>query len=162
MKKELPEWWSRFWDKVSDFDDNGCRNWTAARDRNGYGQLNIDGLMKKAHRLIYEVAHGPIPEGMSVCHKCDNASCVELSHLFLGTQADNVRDAQQKCRMARGSAHHATVLTEEQVREIKDSDDLGVNLARRYKVKPSVISLIKTGKRWSHIKSRRDQLLEEI
>ena len=151
MNKELPEWWSRFWDKVSDFDDNGCRNWTAARDRDGYGQLNVGGLMKKAHRLIYEVAHGAIPEGMTVCHRCDNASCVELSHLFLGTQQDNIADATKKKRMRRGERHHKTTLTEANVLEIKSDVGKQRLLAHKYGVTESAISAIKHGKRWSHV-----------
>jgi hypothetical protein len=76
----------------------GCRPWRGTRDRDGYGVLGVDGRQQRAHRVVWELTHGPIPDGLCVCHHCDNPPCVEPTHPFLGTHADNVRDAVAKGR----------------------------------------------------------------
>ena len=95
----------RFWSKVDKSGD--CWVWTAAvvGSRNpkfdhvgGYGVFGIGRKVYRAHRVSWEMAHGPIPDGMLVCHSCDNRGCVRPSHLFLGDQADNVRDMDSKGR----------------------------------------------------------------
>lgn len=80
--------------------ETGCIEWTGARQKAGYGALNLDGEVKATHRLSYETNVGPIPTGMFVCHKCDNPSCINPEHLFLGTNEDNVEDMRQKGRAA--------------------------------------------------------------
>jgi hypothetical protein len=83
MKKTLEE---RFWAKV---DKSGgpsaCWLWTASTNK-GYGQLEIDGRPEGAHRIAYKLSIGPIPNGLSVCHSCDNPPCCNPSHLFLGSK----------------------------------------------------------------------------
>lgn len=91
----------RFWKKVTV--GAGCWTWTAHRDRDGYGQMNLDSTGKKvsAHRAAWQIANGPVPDGMFVCHSCDNPSCVRPSHLFLGLPVDNTRDMIAKGRRHR-------------------------------------------------------------
>ena len=92
----------RFWEKVRMGD--GCWNWTGCLDSKGYGQLTDCRTGKKkhslAHRVAWELMHGPIPPGLRVLHSCDNPPCVR--HLFLGTQSDNIRDCVNKGRHVSG------------------------------------------------------------
>ena len=89
----------RFWSKVDrSAGPDGCWLWTAYRLPGGYGQFSIGNTLQRAHRVAWELTHGPIPAGMHCLHRCDNPSCVNPAHLFLGTQKDNVRDMRTKKR----------------------------------------------------------------
>lgn len=98
----------RFWAKV--VKTEGCWKWTAKRDRNGYGRFSPNGQYSQtvAHRFSWELHNGPIPEGMLVCHHCDNPECTNPSHLFLGTPQDNMDDKVRKGRW-KGCAPQRTV-----------------------------------------------------
>lgn len=90
---------SRFWDKV---DKSGeCWLWQAATNGR-YGTFWLNGVLKYAHRTAWEIENGLIPVGMNVLHECDTPPCVRISHLFLGTQADNLLDAAAKGRSRNG------------------------------------------------------------
>lgn len=90
-----------FWAKV---DRSGeCWVWLGARDARGYGRLRRRGRYVKAHRYVWTITNGEIPEGLFACHHCDNPPCVRPDHLFLGTQSDNARDMVAKGRSASGA-----------------------------------------------------------
>lgn len=115
MQREFtptPEVVALYWAKV---DKNGptpehcpelgpCWLWTAFRLKGGYGQVMIEKWPRKAHRVAWILKHGAIPIGVNVLHRCDNTSCVNDDHLFLGTIADNNADKVAKGRQARGPA----------------------------------------------------------
>lgn len=81
----------RFWSKVEK-SDSGCWIWSAYRDPKGYGTFGFKGKVQKAHRVAYQLAIGPIPEGAHVLHSCDTPPCVNPAHLRAGTRSDNMRD----------------------------------------------------------------------
>jgi hypothetical protein len=80
----------RFWEKVDI--GPGCWTWRGARNTKGYGRLDFNGPYRVAHRVMWELTHGPIPDGLFVLHHCDNPPCVRPTHLYLGTKADNNGD----------------------------------------------------------------------
>jgi len=88
----------RFWRFVNKTDE--CWLWQGAKvGQGGYGNFGVDKKHHLAHRVSYELANGPIPDGMWVLHRCDNPPCVNPDHLFLGTRSDNMKDAHQKGRI---------------------------------------------------------------
>lgn len=81
----------RFWRKVALTDDGGCWLWQASFMGVGYGGFSVDGVMRYAHRVAYELIVGPIPEGLHIDHLCRVRHCVNPSHLEAVTQAENIR-----------------------------------------------------------------------
>lgn len=146
-----------FWSKV---DKSGgpdaCWPWISRAHMNGgYGAARWKGQTRNAHSVAYEIANGPVPKGHVVCHSCDNRPCCNPTHLFLGTQAENIQDAVRKGRTARGEAHHWDKLTAEQVRAIRaaynPSKRNGAEVARQFGINRHTVYDIAAGRSWRHL-----------
>ena len=144
----------RFWDKVDKSGD--CWVWMASIDSSGYGHLGIDGKTARAHRVSWVLAHGPVPDGLYVLHRCDNRKCVNPEHLFLGTHSDNMRDMKVKGRQISrcGEAHPLAGMTDATAWLIKGLRRAGFSLqelSKRFEVSVPVISSIANGRTWRHV-----------
>ena len=134
----------------------GCWVWTGLRHEGGYGEFKGGGH-RFAHRFSYELHKGPIPTGLLVCHKCDNPPCVNPSHLFVGTQKDNMQDMVAKGRHRRtgmsGSSNPQAVLSKFAVQAIRADYATGRfrqrDLARKYGISRTQVSRIVRGEHWS-------------
>lgn len=147
----------RFWSRVNQADS--CWLWTGTIQMpNGYGVISESGKKGRrwyAHRYSYTLNKGAIPDGMIVCHRCDNRPCVNPDHLFLGTCRVNMQDAVAKERMTRGEDCHSARLTENDVVELRSRFALGgctyKGAAREYGVTDQTIKYAVIGRTWSHV-----------
>ena len=140
-----------FWSRVEKTDH--CWLWTGGTDEDGYGMFVLD-QERRAHRVAFELSFGPIPEGMCVCHHCDNPRCVRPDHLFLGTNEHNQTDKLRKGRQSKGEMQAAAKLTNAAVLEIRSAHENGESnksLARRFSVSDSAIWSVIHGRSWKHI-----------
>jgi hypothetical protein len=138
-----------FWDRATKGD--GCWIWQAARNSGGYGEYRGG----YAHRYAYEQAVGPIPPGMHVLHRCDNPPCINPAHLWVGTNLDNVRDAQAKGRILVGEQRHNAKLSREDVLAIREARDVPIaDLAARYGVHRASIHRVRRGDTWGWLVER--------
>lgn len=138
----------RFWEKVDKKGDDECWNWKGVIDSYGYGTLGGNGTV---HRISWKLHFGEIPEGLHVLHTCDNRTCVNSNHLFLGTNDDNVKDKVAKKRHYKGEDCHFSKLTQEMVREIREKYANGVKitfLAKEFNVSTEQIRVIVSNESW--------------
>ena len=157
-RRKAPE--DRFWPKVDKSGD--CWIWTGGTTYLGYGEFRMPGRRSpaRAHRIAWELANGPIPEGAVVMHRCDNPPCVRPDHLELGSLSDNMQDMLSKGRGRkdettwRGSQQPKAKLTEADVVAIRMARASGEGLrtiAGRYGVSENLISGIARRTRWAHV-----------
>ena len=130
-----------------------CKEWTKYRNAAGYGAMFRDGKTLLAHRHAWIEANGPIPDGMCVLHTCDNPACVNPTHLFLGTHADNMADMASKGRHhdVKGEKHHNARLTDHAVYFIRACGLPSRFLADVFSVTINHIWLVRNHKVWTHI-----------
>jgi len=136
---------------------DSCWLWRGYRDRNGYGQLTINKQTRKSHRVSWEIFRGPIPADKCVLHKCDVGSCINPDHLYLGTKADNTRDALERNRLRPpvGERNWRCKLTEKRVTEIRKLRASGMmlkHLEKKFGISNGQISQIANHKAWKHVK----------
>lgn len=133
---------------------SGCWNYLGLLQPNGYGIFGHHGKSSLAHRAAYSIYKGEIPDGLQVCHTCDNRKCVNPDHLFLGTQTDNEQDKVSKGRGSKGEKRPLAKHTDEEISELKSRIRKGESvpkLAKEYGIPQPNVYKIKYGKLWRHV-----------
>jgi hypothetical protein len=144
--------------KINIDEATGCWYWVGTKMRK-YGLVKFNKIGIRVHRVMYSIFNGLIPEGLHVCHKCDNPACCNPEHLFLGTVKDNVRDCISKGRFKfnlplkrlSGENHPRAKLTNYQIGLIRKDKRVQREIALDYGVAQTQISNIKSGKTWKHV-----------
>jgi len=135
-----------------------CWLWTGGGVR--YGKTSVGGKSAAVHVLAYELANGPVPEGLVVRHSCDTPKCVKPAHLSVGTPAQNSRDMTARDRQAKGIRQGSAKMTDESVRECRADYFSGAatvtQLARRYGLSNSTVGKIVTFKTWKHVTNSKE------
>ena len=148
--------------------ETGCLEWTAYRDKDGYGKFGFNRNHFRSTRIAYFLATGVDPGDLCVCHRCDNPPCINPEHLFLGTYERNTQDMLRKGRankpcgerhrsrtspetLPRGEAHGMAKLTATDIPIIRDDTRRQKDIAADYGVSQAIIGLIKQRKRWKHV-----------
>jgi len=146
---------ARFWSRVPRLDSSKCWNWAGCLDSNGYGVMSIKNQAKRAHRVSFMIHYGSTRGGMHVLHRCDNPACVNPSHLFEGTNTDNVADMVDKERNPRGETCGLSRFSESQILEIRSKYVKNVygmkRLAREFGTCQSTINKILKRRTWKHV-----------
>lgn len=137
-----------------------CWVWTGKSSRRGYAEISVrlgsgQHVYEMVHRVSWRLHYGPIPDGLLVCHHCDNRLCIRPDHLFLGTYLDNSRDMVAKNRQAFGERQGGSKLTESDVRAVRarysDGGITQATIALEYGVSEALIAQITQRKIWTHV-----------
>lgn len=141
---------SRFEAKFIPEPNSGCWLWTAAANKRGYGHFGVNGEVRDAHRVSYELYVGPIGDGLSVLHRCDIPSCVRPDHLFLGTQKENLEDMTVKGRRrtAKGEERRSSKLTATIAEKIRADKRTHREIAVAFGISKSQVGAIRLGLYW--------------
>ena len=144
----------RFMERVRKTD--GCWLWLGSKDQDGYPMFQAsirDMKFRKGHRVSYALFRGPVTEGMMVCHTCDNPSCVNPDHLFLGTGLDNMQDkiAKGRSRVPIGEKSPHAKITEEQAQAILADPRPYTVIAEHYGIAAATVGSIKQRQSWRHL-----------
>jgi hypothetical protein len=125
-----------------------CWSWAGSISVHGYGQLKFKQKTYRAHRLSHEIFIGPIPDGLFVCHHCDNPSCVNPAHLYAGTPKQNSedRDRRGRANIAHGERHYRATLTDDDVVSIRESNKTLSELEDEFGVSRTTICNVQLGK----------------
>lgn len=145
----------RFWALVDQRGQSECWPWLGHRRQNGYGWFNLNGRSTNASRAAYILTKGPLTSTQFVCHSCDNPSCCNPAHLWVGSAAENNRDRDLKGRgrhgvTPKGEAHPSSRLSLAQVLEAYESSLPASVFAAKWGVTPQAIYNIRVGKSWAH------------
>lgn len=151
----------RFWSKVSVANPSECWNWNAFIHPSGYGTFRLNGKEALSHRMSWILSFGQIPDGLCVCHKCDNRICCNPSHLFLGTYKDNANDRDRKGRTKipnnAGDNHGMSKLTEDDVKRILHLHAEGYSNREIANIVGKVVQTtiygIVTRRSWKHVRA---------
>lgn len=152
-------WWSKFptfWERVAVGEPDACWEWLGpkpryADGRGGYGSVSYEGRTHAAHKVAYLRNVGPVPEGMDVCHSCDNRGCCNPKHLYLATHSQNLLDCKQRGRLRNPFGFRLTEADVRQILELATAGKSGTAIAKRFKMEPSCIYNILTGKTWKDV-----------
>lgn len=150
-RREWP-WEARLWKRVAKGDSDQCWLWTGSTTK-GYGAFSIAARQTYAHRAAFIVAHGHIPDGHFVCHRCDTPLCCNPAHLFAGTHAENMADRDAKNRKPIGERVFNAKLKERDIPGIRARLAAGErheDIAADFNVNRATISMISSGSTWRH------------
>lgn len=142
--------------------NSGCWIWLGAISGDGYGKFKADGRQHRAHRISYKLRYGEFNSDFMVCHKCDNALCVNPDHLFLGSAKDNSSDMVAKGRSTKGRLPVNSKINTETVLGIFNSPGTHLSIADKFDVCRATVSAIKSGVQWSGVTGKNYRKTDKL
>jgi hypothetical protein len=146
-------WPERFSNKVDIRGPDDCWLWTACLIPNGYGQFWFEGRMHNAHVMAVKFSGIEVPDDHVVMHSCDNRPCCNTKHLLVARQINNIEDMVKKNRNAKGITHGCAILSEQDVRAIRERRETAADAAATYGVSRATINDIRQYLSWKHLMS---------